>query len=855
MIAQFFDGLQDKSYTVFSLYHAESGQVMPISSRKLWTECRRWQLLLAERPEPVVAVFGHMTQSMIAAWLGAILAGKQPAFLSYPSHKIQPSDYERKMANYVARFGACVFVGEQVDREICATLLAPSDLPDLPEVEDEAGGGAPYVQAISPQERLARPLFLQCGSGTTGLQKAVAVFVNHLETQVQLYRQAIALDPGKDTIVSWLPLYHDMGLVAAFLLPLLTRTPFILIDTFEWAANPDLLLRLIASQRATLCWLPNFAFALLGKNRSQHDLRSMRAFINCSEPVSSAAMHSFLQAHEVTAQQLGVCYALAENVFAVSQTPLGEVPSALWVDRISLQRRQVAVRGHWRLGEAEMSQQEEVLLFSCGPLLPDVKLRITAHKTQQVGDIWIAGPCAVPCFSAENHGPSHTPSYRSPSSLSHSDDWIATGDLGFMYEGRLYLCGRSKDLIIHNGKNIYPQDLEEVVNRHPEVYPGRVCALGQMDQALASEKVWILFESRSFLPVDDRPSVCAAMAREVDLLFDLRSQVVNVPRLWLQKTSSGKMARRAVLERFLSSQENSVHVCGDSHVRIFWTGDTSHQNIYQHIKAYWLGVLWADNWKQSVPFFVDLVARIHPKDALVIQVGEPECRTLFSSAEDPLMRIELSINAYRAFFLLLRKMWHGRLAYMTGIPTQPLNLDNGDAQWPICGDPVSRYRYQALFYQRMRTLCTELIIHFIDVCSPLLEADGFMDPQRLTDKTHLTSQHRDLYLERFENTYGHLDYSLNQEDVLEDGSWDGTYDHYRQLLEKKVRTLAMGQEPDWDHLISLGILDSLAVVELIAMLNRVCGFAIQPASVRREDFESVTGIYRKFAPKTAQSRD
>ena len=831
MIQQFFEGLRDRSYPVFFLYEADSGQTRAISSQQLWSECRRWQAFLRQRPEPVVAVFGHATLPMIAAWLGAMLAGKRPVFLSYPSHKIQASDYERKMANYVARFGACVFVGEHLDRAVCGSLFAPEDLSEsLPE---EAMPLPDWAVGESP-------LFVQCGSGTTGMQKAVVVGVGHLTRQIELYGHSLSLNPAKDRVISWLPLYHDMGLVAAFLLPLLTRTPFVLIDTFEWAANPELLLRLIDQQQATLCWLPNFAFALLGKNRSMHKLDSMRAFINCSEPVSLAAMQRFLQAHAVHAAQLAVCYALAENVFAVSQTPLGTPPRLLRVDRIALQRREVRVCGTGYLGENIEEGSAETVLLSCGPVLPGVELRLEIQGQQQVGEIEIAGPCAVPCFSPD----------PADSALSKPDDWTATGDRGFLHDGQLYICGRSKDLIIHNGKNLYPQDLEEVVSQHPEVYPGRVCALGLRDDTTGSENVLIVFEPRQYLPIERRAGLCAVIAQSVDLLFDTHPQVVSVPRRWLQKTSSGKMARWAVLDRYLSSQNKHIHLCGDSHVRIFWTNDTSHQNVYQYVKAYWLGVLWADNWQQAVPFFVDLVARIDAKDALIIQAGEPECRTIFPQAADPMARIEQSVNGYREFFLLLRKIWPGRLAYMTGIPTQPINRNNGDAQWPIFGDPESRYRYQALFYQRMRQLCIELMIHFIDVCTPLLEADGWMDPQRLVDHTHLTRQHQNLYWEQFETIFGFLSDALEPDEGGQGGSWDGSYDHYRVLVEKKVRTLAMGQEPDWEHLISAGTLDSLAIIELIRMLNQVCHFAIQPNVIVRGDFESIEGIYRRFAPKT-----
>ena len=833
MIQQFFEGLRDLSYPVFFLYDAESGQTRAVSSQQLWSECRRWQALLCQRPEPVVAIFGHATLSMVAAWLGAMLTGKQPVFLSYPSHKIQASDYEKKMANYVARFGPCIFVGEQVDRGVCGSLLAPEDLSELLPEEGIA------FPDWSVEES---PLFVQCGSGTTGMQKAVVVGVGHLTKQIEIYGHSLALNPTEDCMISWLPLYHDMGLVAAFLLPLLTKTPFILIDTFEWAANPELLLYLIDQQQATLCWLPNFAFALLGKNRSVYRLDSMRAFINCSEPVSLMAMQRFLRAHAVHAAQLAVCYALAENVFAVSQTPLGTPPILLRLDRMALQRREVRVLGTAYLGETIEENSNETVLFSCGPVLPGVQLRLEISGQQQVGEIGISGPCAVPRFLPD----------QADLSLSIPDGWTATGDMGFLQDGQLYICGRSKDLMIHNGKNIYPQDLEEVVGQHPEVYPGRVCALGLKDEDTGSENILIVFEPRQFVPIERRAELCTAMAQWVERLFDLYPQVVSVPRQWLQKTSSGKMARRAVLDRYLASQNKHIHLCGDSHVRIFWTNDTSHQNVYQHVKAYWLGVLWADNWQQAVPFFVDLVARIDTKDALIIQAGEPECRTIFPQAADPMARIEQSVNGYREFFLLLRKIWPGRLAYMTGIPTQPINRNNGDVQWPIQGDPESRYRYQALFYQRMRQLCVELIIHFIDVCTPLLEADGWIDPQRLVDHTHLTRQHQNVYWERFETMFGFLSDAVEPDEGGSEDSWDGSYDHYRLLVEKKVRTLAMGRAPDWDHLISSGTLDSLAIVALIQMLNQVCQFSIQPNTIVRSDFESIEGIYRRFSPQTSQ---
>lgn len=816
----------DNDAPLFWLHTSADGPVEVVTLARFGEEARRWAGRIAARPEGVVAIFGRMTLSMLAAWFGAMLAGRLPTFLSHPSRKITSEDYAVKLANYRARFGACLFVGESLDRAVCAELLTP---------EDPEHALAPAVfPPVVPDVR--RPLFLQCSSGTTGLQKAVAITPAMLDRQVAAHAGALRLDPASDRIVSWLPLYHDMGLAGVFLPALLTQTPLHLLDTFEWAANPVWLLGVIERFRATLCWLPNFAFSWLARVGGPHDLRTMRAFINCSEPVSTGAFARFQAAFGVDGGQLAVCYALAENVFAATLTPLGEPPGLLIVDRMALARRQVVVLGEGRAGDPpEAIPPGGAALFDCGAPVAGVGVRIDCRSdAEEVGEILLSGPCAVSSY----HG---QPPPR-------DDGWFPSGDLGFWREGRLYVTGRIKELIIHNGKNIHPADVEAAAEGSGIVHPGRVVAVGRQDPGLDSEQVLVLFEPVEELTPEMRRQHCALLRQRLDAWFDIRSEVACVPRNWLKKTSSGKMARLENLRRFETALNTTVHLVGDSHVRLFWSGPTSHHNRYRRIQGHWVGLLWSENWRQSLPFFAALVERLQPTDVLIVSCGEPECRSVFPVDADPPARIARAVGEYRAFFGLLKRLWPGRLAYLTGIPTHPENIDNGDLTWPVRGTPEDRYRWQGVFYTAMRALCGELVIHCLDLCTPLLGADGYLDPALLCDKAHLDPAHEGVVLKLLTDRFGHLDLAPN-DPAPEERVWDGSREHFLALMRLKIRSIQpMIEAADWSRLVSGGLLDSLAIVALIAMLDRTFGFQIDPARLRREDFESLERIWERFGP-------
>ncbi|MBF0174916.1 MAG: AMP-binding protein [Magnetococcales bacterium] len=826
IIAQFLTRLQKHTHPLLFIHDSQSGQMIGCNGREFYCHILSWANRLRTTPDPVIMIFGRTTPMMMAAWFGAILAGRLPAFISYPNHKTTPEAYGEKLTNYMTRFASRTFVGEEIDRETWPTLLTPATLTAPPPTNPET---FPGWQGAAEQ----RGLFLQCSSGTTGLQKAVAIQEEMLVAQIERYRQALALDPATDRIASWLPLYHDMGLVATFLLPLLTHTPVYYLDPFHWAAAPGILLETMERYRATLTWLPNFAFSFLCKNPKRYDLNHVRAFINCSEPVSLGGFHRFMTTHGVQPEQLSVCYALAEHVFAATQSKLGQPPLQLALDAASLRQHQVQPVGPVTPLHAETRESPGCRsLISCGFPLAEVEVRVQAPSGKDVGEIWLRSRCTIAGYD------------QSPPLA--EDGWFPTGDLGFLHEGQLYLCGRKKDLIIQNGKNIYPQDVETVIHTHPAIHPGRVAVVGETDHELDTQQTFALVEPETSLTLDQRSDICRELQSRLNLHFDGFIQVAMVPRGWLRKTSSGKMAREHNLDRYLKSLCDTVHLCGDSHVRIFWTGNTSHHNRFKGVHAYWVGLLWSDNWVKTIPFFTELATHMNPRDPLVIQAGEPECRTIFPNHPDPEKRIQQSVEEYRKFFIFLQKIWPGRLAYMTGIPTAPINRDNGDQQWPIRGTPRERYRLQHQFYTAMQALCAERVIHFMDVCTPLLGEDGMISPDCLMDGTHLDPSLAHVPVEALERCFGVINLEDN-DPPPEQSVWDGSYEHFTQLVQRKVRDHApLIDNPPWDRMVSGALLDSLAIVELVTMLNQVCGLNIEPEMISLADFESIEGIYRKF---------
>jgi len=492
------------------------------------------------RQDEVVLIILRHSPDLFAAFLGALLIGAVPSFMPFPTSKQDPRLYWGSHQALLDRMGAGTLLTYAGNLE---AIVASTRHEGWRLLSVEAVGEV-AARFVSPNVTSDQIAFLQHSSGTTGLKKGVALTHRAVMRQVQTYAERLQLAPT-DRVVSWLPLYHDMGLIACFLLPLITRTPVVMMDPFEWVVNPGLLFDAIRRYRGTLCWQPNFAFHHLCRTvrpSTDHDLSSMRAWINCSEPCRAATFDLFERRFAnvgVKAEQLHVCYAMAETVFAVSQSLPGRAAPRLTVASDALRQ------GRAVLVSADVPHQA---LLSTGRPVNGLQISIRDDHDkpvpdEQIGEVCIAGDCLFDGYfllPEETHRKLRA-------------GWYHSGDLGFLHEGELYVTGRKNDLIIVHGRNYYAHEVEYLVNQIPGVQPGRAVAAGCFRAEVGSEEVVVMAETSSIATID-----FADLAQRIkQALLDQAGLLVHdvhlVPAGWLVKTTSGKISRVENLNKYLAA--------------------------------------------------------------------------------------------------------------------------------------------------------------------------------------------------------------------------------------------------------------------------------------------------------------
>ena len=495
----------------------------------------------------VILVLQHGVDLIYSFW-GAILHGAIPSIMPFLTEKLSPERYREDMAALLKITQPATLVtypefypvvmetlhaGDSVRAVLVTSAIQPKTGIDLP-------GLSGFTRR--PEDIV----LLQHSSGTTGLQKGVALSHQAVLNQLESYSQAIHLQPD-DVVVSWLPLYHDMGLIAGFIMPVLWGIPLVMMSPFDWVRAPYRLMQAISRYQGTLTWLPNFAYnfcsqKIRARDLAGVDLSSLRGVINCSEPMRWESHQLFIdrfQPFGLRSEALKTCYAMAENVFAVSQGGFDGVVTVDEIDQKSFVTERVA-RPSDQVGET-------LKMLSAGKPIAETRVKVVddhgrALADRQVGELAIRSHCMLTGY------------YRRDD-LTHKafmDGWYLTGDLGYMAGGEVYVVGRKKDLIIVGGKNIYPQDLEAIANQVPGVHPGRVVAFGVFNPETGTEDVAMVAE----VDTDDeeaREQIADAIRQRVtrSSAVALRQVLVVGPR-WIIKTSSGKIARPANREKFLA---------------------------------------------------------------------------------------------------------------------------------------------------------------------------------------------------------------------------------------------------------------------------------------------------------------
>jgi 1-acyl-sn-glycerol-3-phosphate acyltransferase len=505
----------------------EDGTEQPITYGALWERAAAVGTGLRERgiqPGQTVALMLRTEEPFFAAFFGALLAGAVPVPIYPPFRPDRIEEYARRqlaiLDNAEARLLVTFARAERVAgllRSRAPALAAVTSVDEL-----VRPGARPPALRLTGGE----PALIQYTSGSTGEPKGVLLSHANLLANIRAIGEAIDIRPD-DIGVSWLPLYHDMGLIGAWLGALYFGIPIAILSPLAFLARPARWLWALHAHRGTLSPAPNFAFDLCVRKIADEEIRgldlsSWRLALNGSEPVSAETIERFTRrfaAYGFRPAAMCPTYGLAEASVGLTVCPPGRPPR---------------VDGR---------------VVSCGRPLPGHEVRIVDAAGRPVGERAEG--------RIEFRGPSVTRGYyRNPevTRAAFRDGWCDSGDLGYLADGELFITGRRKDIIIKAGRNLYPQEIEELVGDLPGIRKGCVAAFGVADPTIGTERLVVVAESRETSPAA-RGHLRAGIVERVVAAVGLPPDTVLVvaPRTVL-KTPSGKVRRSATREAYLAGR-------------------------------------------------------------------------------------------------------------------------------------------------------------------------------------------------------------------------------------------------------------------------------------------------------------
>jgi acyl-CoA synthetase (AMP-forming)/AMP-acid ligase II len=509
-----------------------------------------------------VALILPANEDFVLCFFGAMRAGIIPVPIYPPLGLGQLQGYLDNTRHIVRKSGARVLVTDARIKRLLGTVQAASpELEQIVAVEAIRESQEPLRAARIDASDVA---FLQFTSGSTSRPKGVTLTHENLLANIGCFmRDGLRAGDGTDIGVSWLPLYHDMGLIGFVLAPVVTKNSIVFIPPLLFLKRPATWLQTISRHKGTISYGPNFAYALCCKRVKERelegvDLSSWRVAGCGAEPIRPETLESFAQAFGKVGfkkNALLPSYGMAESSLAICFTELSEGMKTISVDGDTL----------WSQGIArEDAGEKSVRLVSCGRAFaghevkvfaPDDAKSETPLPENHVGELRLRGPSVMKGYWED---PERTAS-------AFAGDYLKTGDLGFLNDGLVFICGRSKEVIIVNGRNYYPQDMEWEAGKVAGVRKGNVIAFGSRDpagQEMDRERVVVAFEVQDPSELDNqartselaaavRKSIQEGMALSVDDVVPLAPGV-------LPKTSSGKLQRNKTRELYES---------GDLHAR------------------------------------------------------------------------------------------------------------------------------------------------------------------------------------------------------------------------------------------------------------------------------------------------
>ncbi len=573
---------------------------------------------LGVEPKAAVALMLPSGTDYFAAFLGVLRAGAVPVPLYPPARKSQIEDHLRRQAGILVSARAKALITFSEVMPLARLLGLQVDGLRVVSVADlEADRGTPAPNVDVRADDLA---FLQFTSGSTGQPKGVMLTHANLLANLRAIGKAVAIGPG-DAVVSWLPLYHDMGLIGTWMGSLYFAMPLALMSPLTFLSRPVRWLELIHHHRATLSAAPNFAYELcLGKigdadleKIEGFNLSSWRAALNGAEPVSPETMRRFTERFArfgFRPETMFPVYGLAENSLAVTFPPLGRPPAIDEIDRATFSAEGKAVPvGAGLRGLSEVEARPAILRFpSCGLPLPTVELRIADEAGRELperrqGRVQFRGPSATAGY------------FENPEATARlvvnqqGEEWLDSGDLGYLAAGELYVTGRSKDIIFRAGRNLYPHELEQVVGEIPGLRRGCVAVFGSPDPKTGTERLIVLAETRERDPGLRERLREEVQKRAIELLGTPADDVALAPPQTVPKTSSGKIRRSSAREIYESGHFAGSRSVGLQMARLAVTGvfRRTSRALDRFAETLWAAWFWLVGALLAIPVWLAVV--------------------------------------------------------------------------------------------------------------------------------------------------------------------------------------------------------------------------------------------------------
>jgi acyl carrier protein len=495
------------------------------------------------QPGQTVAIMLPTGRDYLFSFFGIMMAGGIPVPLYPPARPAQIEDHLRRHVGILGNCRAAMLI--TVPEAKTVALLLRSQVESLQQVlmpDDLAGGDAAFTPLPANPGDVA---FLQYTSGSTGNPKGVVLTHANLVTNIRGMGEAVQ-GSANDVFVSWLPLYHDMGLIGAWFAALYLGFPTVLMSPLAFLSHPSRWLWAIHRHRGTLSGGPNFCYELCLKRIEDAELEGLdlscwRYAFNGAEPVSPDTLAAFEQRfarYGLAANALQPVYGLAEASVGLTFPAPGTHYRIDRIERAAFQNQGVA-----RPAPPEDATALEVPC--CGRVIAAHHLRVVDSAgvelaDRQEGRLQFKGPSATSGY------------FRNPEQTQRlfAGAWLDTGDLAYLADGELYLSGRAKDIIIRGGRNLYPYELEQAVGTLPGIRKGCVAVFGSPDPRTGTERVIVLAETRE-TAADAREALRRSInERAIDLIGLPADDIVLAPPHTVLKTSSGKIRRAASREYY-----------------------------------------------------------------------------------------------------------------------------------------------------------------------------------------------------------------------------------------------------------------------------------------------------------------